>query len=78
MARDEMDVDMHARLAGRLADVHADIVAVRRVLPRDIRLRLIQQRDNRRLLGRRHPRKNRRHAARGTISTCPLLRLLLS
>jgi hypothetical protein len=46
-ARNEMHVQVHPRLATGLADVHADIVAVRRMLPVDLRLRLVQKRDDR-------------------------------
>src|SRR5580692_9935347 len=50
ITRNEMHVHVHPRLATGLADVHADVVAVRRMLLVDLRLRLVQERDDRVLL----------------------------
>jgi len=48
--RDQMYVHVHARLARGLSDVHANVVAVRRMIVLDETLRLIQKTENTRLL----------------------------
>ena len=45
-----MYVNVHARLTSRLPDIHADVVSIGRVLSLNQPLRLIEQRENRRLL----------------------------
>jgi len=48
---------MHARLTSRFSDIHANVVAVRRMLLLDCFLNLCQQRKDRRLLLRSHVEK---------------------
>jgi hypothetical protein len=54
VARDQVHVDMHPRLAAGLADVDADVVTVRRMLGLDLPLHRVQQREHARLLAGRH------------------------
>src|SRR6266704_2634218 len=54
VARNEMDVNVHAVLSCRLADIDADVEAVRRVLLLDERLSLVEQVQHRALLFRGH------------------------
>src|SRR5262245_12330270 len=57
IARDEVNVNVHARLAARGSDVDADIVAIGPVLFSDDGLGTIEERKNGRLFLRRHVEK---------------------
>ena len=54
IARNEVNVDVHARLACGTPNVHSDVVSVRRILRLDERTRTIEELNNSRLLRTRH------------------------
>ena len=52
--RNEMNVDVHARLTSSAPNVHADVVSVRRILRLDERTCTVQELNNGHLLRTRH------------------------